>query len=257
MTQETQKSNNVLIVVAIIGVIGTIATAAIAAFASYNTTKMAQDIELTRIALASTQQQGGITQGSNVFTQNFDGADGSFDTNVWVCPSGSCNAQNVFQQNGTLVFKFNTLEISPETWGVFMKSEATWKMGNLISLEGKLQIGTKTKGGTWLGLDNSSKCSIRAKPDVDIPIIYCDLSSGGTTEYSTPDLQVEFDKWYLIRIDYDPITQEQKYYLDNNLIGRHTPKSSPDLASVSLGAWREQNQSVDAYIDNVVVRSRP
>ena len=193
----------------------------------------------------------------NVFTQNFDGLDGSFDTNVWVCPAGSCNAQNVFQRNGTLVFKFNNLEISSETWGVFMKSEATWKMGNLISLEGKLQIDANTKGGTWLGLDGSSACALFAKPDIDTPSVHCDLGSDGITEYTTGDFPVEFDKWYLIRIDYDPVTQEQKYHLDNKLIGQHIPKSPPDLTSVSLGTWREQNQSVDAYIDNVVVRSRP
>jgi len=193
-----------------------------------------------------------------VFTQNFDGGDGSFDTNAWSCPAGSCNAQNVFQRNGTLVFKFNNSEIPSETWGVFMKSEATWKIGNLISLEGKLQIDSNTKGGTWLGLDKSSACAIFAKPDIDTPSVHCDLgTTDGNIEYTTGDIPVEFNKWYLIRIDYDPITQEQNYYLDNKFIGQHTPKSPPDLTSIAIGAWREQNQSVGAYIDNIIVRVRP
>ncbi len=193
----------------------------------------------------------------NLFTQNFDGTDGSFDTNVWVCSIGNCNAQNVFQKNGTLVFMFKASEISSETWGTFIKSQSVWKMESLISLEGKLQISANTKGGTWLGIDKSSLCAISAKSNSDIPIVHCDLSAVGNTEYTTADIPVEFDTWYLIRIDYDPITQEQKYYLDNKLIGQHTQKSLPDLISVILGAWREENQSVNAYIDNVVVKTRP
>jgi hypothetical protein len=57
MTQEPQKSNTVLIVIAIIGVIGTIIASAIGAFGSYNTEKLRQEAELTRIAFVSLTTQ--------------------------------------------------------------------------------------------------------------------------------------------------------------------------------------------------------
>lgn len=253
MTQESQKNNVVLIVIAIIGLIGTIGVAIISAYSSYKNAQLAQDIELTRIALASAPQQGGITQTLNIFTQNFDGSDGSFDSNVWICGAGSCSAQNVFQQNGNLVFQFKTSEISSETWGAFLKSQATWKMQNLVSIQGRLQISPITKGGTWLSLIDSSGCVLFAKPDIDTPFVHCDLG----TEYTTGDLQVEFDTWYTLRIEYDPVTQELKYYLEDELIGRYKPKIPPDLTAVAIGAWREQNQSVVAFIDNIVVKIRP
>lgn len=192
-----------------------------------------------------------------VFIQNFDNSEGSFDTSLFECPVISCNAQNVFQRNGTLVFKFNNLEVSSDVWGAYMKSRVAWNIEDLISIEGNLQISTNTRGGTWLGLNESTGCSIFARTDDDAPSMHCDLSPNGTTEYSTADLPIKFDTWYLIRIDYDPITREQKYYLDNTLIGKYTPKNVPDLATLSFGAWREQNQSVNAFIDNIVVKTKP
>ena len=189
----------------------------------------------------------------DVFTYDFDGSNGSFDSNAWICGAGSCSAQNVFQQNGNLVFNFTNSEIASETWGAFLKSEATWKMQNLVSIQARLQIGPITKGGTWLGLNDSSACALFAKPDIDTPFVHCDLN----TEYTTGDLQVEFDTWYTLRIEYDSVTQELKYYLEDELIGRNKPKNSPDLTAVAIGAWREQNQSVAAFIDSIVVKIRP
>jgi hypothetical protein len=62
MNQESQKNNNVLIIIAIIGVVGTIVAATIGAIGNYNTEKLRQEAELTRIALISSAAQGGATQ---------------------------------------------------------------------------------------------------------------------------------------------------------------------------------------------------
>jgi hypothetical protein len=53
MTQEPQKSNTFLIVIAIVGVVGTVVASAIGAIGNYNTEKLRQEAEFTRIALAS------------------------------------------------------------------------------------------------------------------------------------------------------------------------------------------------------------
>jgi len=249
---DNEKKTYVAIIVALIGALALIAVPIINRWLDINFPTSTQ-IPITKAPAEIQPAQ----PNENVFTQSFDGSDGSFDTNVWVCSAGNCNAQNVFQRNGTLAFKFNTLEISTETWGANLKSKATWKMGNIISLEGRLQIGANSKGGTWLGLDKSSTCALFTKPDIDALSFDCNLSSDGETEFTTPDLQVEFDKWYTIRIDYDPITQEQKYYLDDKFLGQHTPKNPPDLTLVSLGAWRQDNLSATTFIDNIVVKSRP
>lgn len=68
MTQEPQKNNVALIVIAIIGVVGTIVATAIGAIGNYNTEKLRQDTELTRIALASIATQDRLTQASTTST---------------------------------------------------------------------------------------------------------------------------------------------------------------------------------------------
>jgi len=60
MAQEPQKSNYVLIVIAIIGLVGTIVAATIGAIGNYNTEKLRQEAELTRIALVSPNLQLGV-----------------------------------------------------------------------------------------------------------------------------------------------------------------------------------------------------
>jgi hypothetical protein len=62
MTQESQKSNVVLIVIAIIGVIGTIVASIIGVIGNYNIEKLRQQTELTRMALVSIATQSGATQ---------------------------------------------------------------------------------------------------------------------------------------------------------------------------------------------------
>jgi len=51
MTQESQKSNTVLIIIATIGVLGTILASAIGAIGNYNIEKLRQETELTQTAL--------------------------------------------------------------------------------------------------------------------------------------------------------------------------------------------------------------
>jgi hypothetical protein len=62
MTQESHKSNIVLIIIAIIGVMGTIIGATITVNGNYNVEKLRQETELTRIALVAIATQGGATQ---------------------------------------------------------------------------------------------------------------------------------------------------------------------------------------------------
>jgi hypothetical protein len=62
MSQESQKSHVVLILVAIIGIIGTITASAIVAFSNREIEKERQSFELTKISLVSIATQGGATQ---------------------------------------------------------------------------------------------------------------------------------------------------------------------------------------------------
>lgn len=69
MSQESPKSN-VLIVVAVLGAISTIVASAIGAISNYNTEKLRQDSEMTKIAVIAVATQGGLTQQAMVKTVN-------------------------------------------------------------------------------------------------------------------------------------------------------------------------------------------
>jgi hypothetical protein len=206
----------------------------------------------------------GASNSTIALSDSFSGSNSGYDTNAWSCSTGNCDTQNMFQQNGTLVFKLNTSEISPEIWGGILQSQATWKTSSFISVEGRLQIGANTRGGAWLGLDSEGwsgtyhgpSCSIFTS-EVDKPIIECNLGPDYNKEYVTADIPVKFETWYLIRMDLDPITQEYRYYLDNQLIGQNKPNTWLDSVSAILGMWRRDNQSVDIHIDDISVKTKP
>lgn len=62
MSQESSKSNSVLVIIAIIGVLGTIIGGIINIYGNMNVEKFRQEAELTKIALVSIATQGGATQ---------------------------------------------------------------------------------------------------------------------------------------------------------------------------------------------------
>ena len=250
-------------IVAAIGLIGSL----IAIFTFLTGIVSIQDLpKLTRApsrstaAPASTEIQH-FQPSEDMFTQDFNGSDSSYDHQVWVCTAGSCDDQNMFQQNGTLVFKFTGSDL----WGGIMRSQAAWKPEDLVSIEGKLRLGANTRGGAWLGIDSQGwqgvekggNCSISVNPEDNTPHIGCNIGPDGEKEYLTPDQYVEYDTWYSVRIDFDPVTQEQTYYVDGELIGQYLPKISTNSVSAILGVWRDGDNLVEAYIDDIIVTTKP
>lgn len=192
-----------------------------------------------------------------IHKQGFDDSNGSFDTNIWDCSYGGCNAQNIFQRDGMLVFKYNTAEIPSDNWGVYMLTRTLWNTGDLVSVEGKLQLGANSRGVAWLGIVNSGSCTIGSdNPDIETPTIGCYVGPNENREYISEKIPAKFDTWYSIRIDFDPITQEQRYYVDGKLIGQYKEIDLTDFEPLTIGVARVTGQSVYGYYDDIVVRTR-
>jgi hypothetical protein len=68
MTQESPKSNIVLIIIAIIGVVGTITASVIGGISNYNIERLRQQSELTKIAIISASTQSSATQSAMAST---------------------------------------------------------------------------------------------------------------------------------------------------------------------------------------------
>lgn len=155
------------------------------------------------------------------------------------------------------VFKFNTADVSSENWGVYMITRTLWNTVELVSVEGKLQLGANSRGLAWLGIVNSGSCCIETNdPDINTPTIRCYVGPNEKREYISERTPAKYDTWYLIRIDFDPITREQRFYVDGELIGQYKEMDLTDFEPITIGVARVTDQSVYGYYDDIVVKTR-
>jgi hypothetical protein len=76
-------------------------------------------------------------------------------------------------------------------------------------------------------------------------------------EYETPGIAVNYDTWHTIRIELDPNTANVRFYLDNALIGSHTPSDAAALSTseqvqIRIVVWgAEANSAATRYVDDV------
>ena len=74
--------------------------------------------------------------------------------------------------------------------------------------------------------------------------------------YQTDAVSINFDQWYVVRIEIQPDSGAVQYYLDGNLLSTYVPDDVDELTQENvwfypnIGAW-VSNGSITAYVDNV------
>ena len=77
------------------------------------------------------------------------------------------------------------------------------------------------------------------------------------SEYATPGVSVDYNTWHTARIETDSATATVRFYLDNMLIGSHTPTDAmallaSDQVQVAITVWgADPNSSATRYVDTV------
>ena len=109
---------------------------------------------------------------------------------------------------------------SSDPWGTIIGTQSQWELSGIASLESKLQITASSRGGFWFGVDDTDplgivrgpSCAIATNPDM--PVIGCHFNhkTDEDSEYLTGDVPIKYDTWYMVRIDFDPITQSMSYF---------------------------------------------
>ena len=174
---------------------------------------------------------------------------------------------DVRQENGAMVFsnpspieKTTTLDL--QFWGEH-------SLGQLRLFQARLKISSDRSGGgsaVWIhfggkaaGYDDwYTECGLEGRPG-DTAYAHCQVAQSQGQEYQTPDLLVNYDTWYTLRIETDPATANMRFFLDNTLLGSHTPKNaaallnantlSPRLAALNF----DQGGKCTRYVDDVRV----
>lgn len=187
---------------------------------------------------------------SVVFSDKFDGSNGSYDSNLWDCVQ-ECNLENLLLRDGVL-------QLQRDKQGhTRLVSRSTWTYNELISLTGKFQIvnGASYIDG-WISISNIAGCYIDYIADVQSPFIYC--NGGGTNEeveYVTEQFPAQFDKWYQIRIEFNTKDDLIQFYIDGTLIGEHSVVAHADSGQLDIGIvanWRIANLGI-IYMDDITV----
>jgi len=191
------------------------------------------------------------------FMERFDDPDGIYMTGKWFCLSGTCDARNVFLGEDVLVFKFAVTD----SWGSILQTHDQWNMSDIVSLEGKLLLTEGSLGGVWIrlegGLEHGPSCAISNWTN-GIPVIGCNFNynSDKDVEYITEFVPIEFDTWYSVRIEYDPMMPEIRYFLDDELIGQHVPKNPPGYVAINMGAYKySTGDQFEIYVDEVILKT--
>jgi PKD repeat protein len=172
---------------------------------------------------------------------------------------------DVRQENGAMVFsnpspieKTTTLDL--QRWGEH-------SLGQLRLFQARLKISSDRSGGgsaVWIhfggkaaGYDDwYTECGLEGRPG-DTAYAHCQIAQSQGQEYQTPDILVNYDTWYTLRIETDPTTANMRFYLDNTLLGRRTPKDAAALLSANTLSPRLAALNVDQggqctrYVDDV------
>jgi hypothetical protein len=179
-----------------------------------------------------------------VFSESFDGADGSYNTNLWRCEN-QCGIDNLFLENGAL-----NLYRNQEGW-TGLSSLSSWPYNSLASLEGKMKISDASgHPNAWLAIATGG-CFIFG---TESPYIQCSVGPVDNWEYSTEQKIIKFNKWYKVKIAFDQESNKFQYFLDNALIGEYSPGTIPISNSIYLGIYSEiDGASSSIHIDDVIL----
>lgn len=184
-----------------------------------------------------------------VLSDGFNNSNSNYDTSVWECNGDNCE-QNIFLEDGML-----SLKINDPIEGTTLGSRQTWKANGIVSLEGKLQCGTSSKGAVWIALGDVADCGILF---ADAPVFGCSVGKGNEKEYETEHFSVKCGTWYKEKIVFDPTTNKIEFYLDDNLIDSYEASNPQGMVSATLGVWRaEESPQSQGYFDDIVLRINP
>lgn len=196
--------------------------------------------------------------------------DGAFNPLLW--SRSSADASVLFrQQSGALVVT-NTPSANPSSENLDMQRPRLRRWQQVQQIQARLKISSDRSGGwspvqlsTWTeeinghawfvsctlsGSGTSSRASFRCS-------IFIREGNNYPNEYSTPSVSVDYESWHTVRIEMNPNTANLRFYLDNTLIGSHTPNDAAallaaDQLQVAITVWgAEANSSATRYVDDV------
>ena len=194
--------------------------------------------------------------------------DGSYNSAKWEFSGNS--AFQAKQQGGALAFTSSNQIPALQGGGISLSQPDQRTLKQLQVFEGKLKMGKDHAGGyaavelfIWAGGIAGhnwwTQCQLGTFDGAEA-FFYCDVTTnpGGVfnVEYKT-STSASLDTWHAVRIETNPATAEQRFYLDNKLAGSHVPKDAASLILATtfqpqVTVWNgAADTTVTRYVDDV------
>ena len=196
--------------------------------------------------------------------------DSRFNPLLWSRSSADTSVQ-FRQQSGALVVT-NTPSANPSSENLGMKRPRFQRWQQVQQLQARLKISSDRSGGwspiqlsTWTEEVNGhawfASCTLSGSATSSRASFSCSIfireGSSYPNEYLTPGVSVDYNSWHTVRIETDPTTATVRFFLDNTLLGSHTPNDAAalvvnDQMQVEITVWgAEPNSSATRYMDDI------
>jgi PKD repeat protein len=175
------------------------------------------------------------------------------------------------QQSGTLVVT-NLPSSDPSGTSLRMRHPWLLRWQQVQQIQARLKISSDRSGGwspigvavtadevnghTWY-----AECGLAGATHLSQASFGCYIfirqGNSYPNEYETPGIAVNYDTWHTIRIELDPNTANVRFYLDNALIGSHTPSDAASLLTseqvqIRIVVWgAAADSTATRYVDDV------
>lgn len=191
--------------------------------------------------------------------------DGACNLTLWSFHSGGVFEAK--QQNGVMVFS-NSAASSSGGAELNISQPTKRSLQQLQLFEARLKVSSDHRGkyafvkiqitadvsghGWW------TQCRLGSWSGGGNPQFICDIATDSgdkiNFEYVTKGIPSAYDMWYSARIEADPRTANLRFYLNNTLVGSHTPADAAALTTAnnlqpSVGVW---NDGADTYATRYV-----
>jgi hypothetical protein len=178
----------------------------------------------------------------------------NFDTSVW---SSSTTNTSIKQVDGAMVFSKG--DPSGNDLGK-LNTKQTWSLNTLGSAEARLMLDQNHTGdngnvaltmadtGTWW-----AGCGLSIGNPV--PFIWCGQGSEHQNDYMSGSYDVEYGKWYTVRVEFNTQTDAFEGYIDGSLFYSWRPSNMDGILKenlrITIGIWADDGTSITGYVDDV------
>lgn len=189
--------------------------------------------------------------------------DGKYNTSLWNC--SGCTLGNV-----TVKQEDDVVRIEANSGSQGLTAQPSWLLEYVNYVQGKMNLqsteavggfvslgfGIPTEVGQW-----QTMCSIMGNQNptgqTNFTCEVCTTINGQyVCEYTSESFPVNYNEWHTTKIEVAPNTFGLRFYLDDKLIGEHTPANANELKGKFLrmffGVTADKN--IVGYFDDIIVQ---